>query len=54
MTAEQREKLLSLHRKAITALEKVHTGGGHPTDFKAYYAADDAFRDFLFSLEVSA
>lgn len=54
MTVDQREKLLSLHRKAINALEKVHTGGGRPDDLNAYYAADDAFRDYLFSLEVSA
>lgn len=54
MTADQRDKLLDLHRKATAALDKVYLGGGHPSDHKAYFAADDAFRDFLFSLEVSA
>lgn len=53
MTGDQREKLLTLHRAATNALEQLHTGGGHPNDYRAYYAADDAFREYLYSLDVT-
>ncbi|UKA69538.1 hypothetical protein [Arthrobacter sp. FW306-06-A] len=51
MTPDERDKLLDLHRKAI------HTqcayDFGNATD-RAMNKADDEFRDYLFSLEVSA
>jgi hypothetical protein len=52
VTADQRDRLLDLHRASTGALEQLHTGGGHPADLKDYYAADDAFREYLFSLPV--
>lgn len=44
MTAEQRAQLLTLHRKAVNMMAA--------GDITAYTAADDAFRDYLFSLPV--
>jgi hypothetical protein len=52
VTVAQRDRLLELHRASTAALERLTTGIGHPDDFKAYYAADDAFREYLYSLPV--
>jgi hypothetical protein len=52
VTADQRDKLLDLHRTAVKALDKLRDGGGRPEDYRAYYAADDAFREYLYSLPV--
>ena len=52
MTAAQRDKLLELHRASTNALERLTTGTGHPNDFRAFYTADDAFREYLYSLPV--
>lgn len=54
MTPDERDKLLDLHRASTNALARLHTGMGHPDDYTAYFDADDAFREYLFSLEVSA
>lgn len=52
MNGVQRDRLLELHRNATNALDKLHNGGGHPSDHTAYYQADDAFREYLYSLPV--
>lgn len=52
MTGAQRDRLLDLHRASTNALEQLHTGGGHPNDYQAFYTADDAFREYLYSLPV--
>lgn len=46
MSPDERDRLLDLHRKSVNMM-----AAGDVTQFTA---ADDAFRDFLFSLEVSA
>ena len=46
MTPDQRDKLLDLHRAATYALEA--------GTVKEFIAADDAFRDYLFTLDVTA
>jgi hypothetical protein len=53
MTPDQRDKLLHLHRQAMRAEAKLREGNGHPDDYKAYFAADDAFLEYLFSLPVT-
>ena len=51
MTAEQRDQLLNLHRTAVNAQTAYLAGDITSRELDA---ADDAFRDYLFSLEVSA
>jgi len=51
MTVEQREKLLDLHRSAMKAQSAYLSHAGTATDM---FLADDSFRGYLFSLEVSA
>ena len=53
MTADQRDQLLDLHRAATKALSALEVGGGRSDLHDAYYSADDAFRDYLFSLDVT-
>ncbi|MGN7250092.1 hypothetical protein [Arthrobacter sp. SAFR-014] len=45
MNAEQRDKLLDLHREAVNMMAS--------GDITAYTAADDAFRDYLMRLEIT-
>jgi len=49
MNADERDKLLDLHRAAMRA-QAVYDDGGHPAPLDA---AEDAFRDFLFDLDVT-
>jgi len=51
VTPDQRDKLLDLHRAAMVANVN-HVSGDLTT--RELIAADDAFREYLFSLEVSA
>lgn len=50
MNVEQREKLLDLHRAAMRAETNYNQGIGSLQEAEA---TDDAFRQFLFSLEVT-
>lgn len=50
MTADERDRLLDLHRAAIKAGAAYAAGSGPVT---AYTAADDAFRDYLMGLEIT-
>jgi hypothetical protein len=45
MTADERDKLLDLHRKAVNMMAS--------GDITAYTEADDAFRDYLMGLEIT-
>jgi hypothetical protein len=45
MTADERDKLLDLHRKAVNIMAS--------GDISAYTAADDEFRDYLMRLEIT-
>lgn len=45
MNADQRDKLLDLHRKAVNMMAS--------GDITAYTAADDDFRDYLMGLEIT-
>ena len=51
MTADQRDRLLGLHRAAMNAQGMLAAGDITPAQ---YDAADDAFRTYLFSLDVTA
>lgn len=51
MNADQRDRLLDLHRAAIKAGAAYAAGSG---PVAAYTAADDAFREYLMNLEVTA
>lgn len=51
VTPDQRDKLLDLHRAAMTAQFNFDAG---EISVRSLDATDDAFRDYLFSLEVSA
>jgi len=50
MNANQREKLLVLHRTAMATAEAYYMDAATVKD---WVAADDAFRDFLLSLDVT-
>lgn len=49
MTPDQQEKLLDLHRAAVTAAEALGDGTTTP---EAFFVADDAFRTYLMNLTV--
>lgn len=51
LTVEQRDQLLDLHRAAMNAQGMLAAGDITPRQADA---ADDAFRDYLFSLDVTA
>jgi hypothetical protein len=51
VTPDQRDKLLDLHRAAVRAAEAFNAGYGRAVDM---HDADDAFRAYLFSLDVTA
>lgn len=50
MTPDQRDQLLDLHREAMREAEAIGANGGDPSQLAN---ADDAFRAFLFSLDVT-
>jgi len=51
MTADERDRLLDLHRTAMHVQAKFTAG---LATARTLDAVDDRFRDYLFSLEVSA
>jgi len=50
VNADQRDRLLDLHRAAMTAQGQLFAGDISP---RACDAADDAFRDYLMGLEIT-
>lgn len=51
MTPDQRDQLLDLHRAAVVTQIEAEAGRG---DWNDAHKAEDAFRAFLFSLDVTS
>ena len=50
MNADERDKLMDLHRAAMNACDEYMVGNATVSEMTE---ADDAFRDFLYSLDVT-